>query len=86
MAMAQQTLKEGEFLVAKDVAASGIKHFYIFDSIEEFLREQENHHKHYYERMLEAHLSEFLTHNGYEEYPCVYLPYRRKVFLSYCGG
>lgn len=46
---AQQSFKPGELLLGKDIASGGIKRYYIFPSVEEFLREQENHRKHYYE-------------------------------------
>lgn len=49
LAPAQESLKEGEFLVAKDVAEGGIKIYQIFESIDEFLEYQELHRKHFYE-------------------------------------
>lgn len=43
---AQQSLKDGEFLVGKDIASGGIKRYYVFSSLEEFEREQWNHRMH----------------------------------------
>lgn len=46
---AQQSVQEEEWLLAKDVAIGGIKMYYIYQSIDQFLTDQEKHRKHYYE-------------------------------------
>lgn len=46
---AQESKKEDEWLLAKDVAVGGIKMYYIYQSIDQFLVDQEKHRKHYYE-------------------------------------
>lgn len=45
----QQSLRPGEFLVAKDIASGGIKRYYVFRDLQEFEREQWNHRMHWYE-------------------------------------
>lgn len=46
---AQSSLMSGEMLLDKDIATGGIKRYYIFTTVEGFLKEQEYHRKHYYE-------------------------------------
>lgn len=47
--LAQNDLKDGEFIVAKDIASGGIKRYYIFESLDEFEEEQHKHRMHWYE-------------------------------------